>query len=676
MPPLRRKNGREPACEACRRRKLACDHETPACQRCRKLSLKCVYLANPLAKARARSVPDGSPDIISGSESDQVASTKTCPGAQSTTPILESSAEYLGPTSFSSVFVEHRDRFEVDQALRTPTGEPAVGAGVESSAQGNNAVTPRLLQLGVQVLQNLPDEYTGNLLFVHQTYLMDACFRHAYRAALDLMWDEYRGVLRSRTTENLVGAARRISESSMTPLPAEQNPQRWVESFSGRRTRWEFLGTLFTYWSSAASQMSVEHEAITQYCRRHSIKGSKELMVHLKRCASMCIDLCSQLGAINILFVHMAFKHNILESIASGDKSLSCWRQHGDVVAVTTSIGLHRELSTDWNEVSFQHELKRRIYASIYNFDKVISTFTGRPPLLSRKYSTTQLPLEISDEDILSGGISDAVTNLDSNGWDRSDERKLYPTTVLRARTMLAKNREALLEVLETSQDSITDAAVETCLKLKSEAMDIHAQFPETLLFRQAYIDDPNIPGQMLFLRILVRLDYLLNMFILERLLTRHKVVSEQALIHVSHEMLGLTLKYWKHKDRFQNHIDFSWLAMSYAVPCSGILCLELLRQATAPSTYTLDLPRSDIIQNLSLLVAFLDWLKPSGSDILAAGQIKGILRRSLDRILSMPASLCSPTALDDMVLQDFAGAEYPHLDLLNTFGWVDWDAA
>ncbi|PWY80766.1 hypothetical protein BO94DRAFT_536986 [Aspergillus sclerotioniger CBS 115572] len=674
MPHLRRKNGRKPACEACRRRKLACDHETPACQRCRRLSLKCVYLANPLAKARARSAPEGTPDILSGSESDQVA-TKTCPGAQSTTPILESSAEYLGPTSFASVFVEHRDRFEVDQALRTPTGEDT-NEGAQSPAQGNNAITSRLLQLGVQILQNLPDEHTSNLLFGHQTYIMDACFRPAYRVALDLMWDEYRDVLRSRTTENLIGAAKRISEASMTSLPAEQNPRRWVEAFSGRRTRWELLGTLFTYWSSAASQLSVEHESITRYCQRHSVKGPKELMVHLKRCASICLDLCSQLGAINILFVHMAFKHNILESIASGDKSLSCWRQHGDVVAITTSIGLHRELSTDWNEVSFQHELKRRIYASIYNFDKVISTFTGRPPLLTRQYSTTQLPLEISDEDILSNRLSDAVIKLDSNGWDRSEERELYPTTVLRARTMLARNREALLEVLETSQDSITESAVETCLRLKTEAMDIQAQFPEALAFKQEYIDDADIPGQLIFLRILVRLDYLLNLFILERLLTRHKVVSEQALIHVSHEMLDLTLKYWKHKDRFKNHSDFSWLAMSYAVPCSGILCLELLRQATSPSTYMLDLPRSDIIQNLSLLVAFLDWLKPSSSDIIAKGQIKGILRRSLDRILSMPASLCTPTTVDDMVLQNWVGNEYPHLDLLNTFAWVDWDAA
>ncbi|PYH66941.1 transcription factor [Aspergillus vadensis CBS 113365] len=675
MPALRRKNGREPACEACRRRKLACDHETPACQRCRRLALKCVYLANPLAKGRARSLPEVESPTALCNEKDGPPSTKTCPGAQSTTPILESSAEYLGPTSFASVFVQHRDRFEVDQELRMPTSEGINGVEVQSSTQpGNPTITPRMLQLGIQILQNLPDEQTCNLLFVHPMALMDACFRPAYRIASDKMWDEYRNVLRLRNSEHLQYVAQRFSECSLTPLPAEQNPHRWIESFSGKRARWELLGSLFTIWSSAASQLPVQHEIITQYCRQHAFKGPKELMVHFKRCAFMCIELCSQLGAINILFVNLAFKHNILESIASGDKSLSCWRQHGDVIAVTTSIGLHRELSSDWNEVSFQHELKRRVYASIYNFDKVISTFTGRPPLLNRKYSTTQLPLDINDEDIFSDRIGNAVAKLNSNGWDGSVERQPYPATILRARAMLARNREEMLEVLETCQDSITDAAVQSCLQLKGQATDIYAQFPEVLKFKTEDVHDRDIPGQLLALRVLVRLDFLLNLFILERLLTRHRVVDEQALIQVSHEMVGLTLIYWKHKDRFENHVDFSWLAMSYAVPGSGILCLELLRQSSSPETYTLDLPRSDIIQNLSVLVAFLDWLRPSESDIAAKAQIKGILQRSLDRILSMPASLHSPTTALD-ALPEFVGAD-PHLDLLNTFAWVDWDAA
>ncbi|THC94636.1 hypothetical protein EYZ11_005891 [Aspergillus tanneri] len=60
----------------------------------------------------------------------------------------------------------------------------------------------------------------------------------------------------------------------------------------------------------------------------------------------------------------------------------------------------------------------------------------------------------------------------------------------------------------------------------------------------------------------------LCDWFLIERLLTRRKVVNEQNLVGTSREMLGLTLTFWKHKDRFNGlHSDFEWLAMPYAVP-------------------------------------------------------------------------------------------------------------
>ncbi|RAH39940.1 uncharacterized protein BO95DRAFT_488819 [Aspergillus brunneoviolaceus CBS 621.78] len=692
MPPLRRKNGRQPACEPCRRRKLACDHELPGCRRCERLSMKCVYLANPLTKAKPTS-SDSEPSPDSGigipsipSDSSAMPSAKTCPGAQSTTPILESSAEYLGPASFTSVFVEHRERFEVDHALASPAAAGGGGGSgytvpnLPSSSPiqpaTNPIITPRLLQLGVQILQNVPDEDTCNLLFVRCEVSMDSCFRLANWQASKLTWDAYRPVLRARTPEDLHTLARRLAECTLVPLPAEQDPGRWVESFSGLKARWELIGVLFTYWSYGCVSLAPDSPAIASYCAGRAMKGAKEMMLHFKKCASMCIEVCSELGGVNVLFLHLLYKHNIMESNVSGDKSLSCWRQHGDTIAVTTSIGLHREPSSEWNEVSFQHELKRRLYSAIFAFDKVASTLTGRPPLLSRRYSTTQLPLDISDHDILSGNVRNAAAKLGSDGWDRNSGRKFTQAAILRARAMFARNREEILEVLESSLDEISASAIETCFNLKAQASAIYDKLPESLIHQVEDIDDLDIPGHCLHTRILVRLEYLLNQFLLERLLTRHKIVTEQALIGVSQETLSLTLLYWKHKDRFMAlHNDFSWLAMSYGAPCSGILCLELLRQASNPQAYNLDLPRSATIQNLSLFVAFLDWLKPCGSDISAKTQIKSILQRSLDRILAMPASLCSPaTAMDNFGMHDFIGAEYPHLELLNTFNWVDWD--
>lgn len=112
---------------------------------------------------------------------------------------------------------------------------------------------------------------------------------------------------------------------------------------------------------------------------------------------------------------------------------------------------------------------------------------------------------------------------------------------------------------------------------------------------------------------------------------------------------------------------------MSYAIPASGILCLELLRQATHPQGYQMHLPRSPIIQNLSLLVVCLDWIETEASCKSMVCSIRRILSRSLDRILNPDppgAEQLQSVApfLDDELPQ------FPHLELLNTFDWVDWD--
>jgi hypothetical protein len=118
---------------------------------------------------------------------------------------------------------------------------------------------------------------------------------------------------------------------------------------------------------------------------------------------------------------------------------------------------------------------------------------------------------------------------------------------------------------------------------------------------------------------------------------------------------------------------------MSYAVPSSGILCLELLRQASHPQTYNIHFPRSEVIQSLCLLVGFLDWVRPTASRRDSNLFVTRILRRVLDRILdTTPASsdlLAGPHLFIDPNLQDgaFENPDYQH-ELLNTFEWLDWD--
>jgi hypothetical protein len=90
-------------------------------------------------------------------------------------------------------------------------------------------------------------------------------------------------------------------------------------------------------------------------------------------------------------------------------------------------------------------------------------------------------------------------------------------------------------------------------------------QLPESIIFSSSKVDSTDIPGYDLYAQILSKLEYLLNLFLLERLLTRHETNTKKDLVDVSQHMLELTLIFWKKKDRFVGlYSDFEWLACSY----------------------------------------------------------------------------------------------------------------
>lgn len=138
------------------------------------------------------------------------------------------------------------------------------------------------------------------------------------------MWNIFRPALIRRLTDDFLTLAAHISANSKKTLRKEQDPQGLLASFTGRQMRWETLGILFTYWAFGAISSSPESEPVSRYCQGHPfVMGPKKLMAHLKYYASLCIDLCRQLGSVNVLFVYLLYKHNILEGILNGDKSMS-----------------------------------------------------------------------------------------------------------------------------------------------------------------------------------------------------------------------------------------------------------------------------------------------------------------------------------------------------------------
>ena len=47
-------------------------------------------------------------------------------------------------------------------------------------------------------------------------------------------------------------------------------------------------------------------------------------------------------------------------------------------------------------------------------------------------------------------------------------------------------------------------------------------------------------------------------------------------------------------------------------IPAAAILSVELLKQSKYPEKWRLNLPRSEVIQNLSIFVGGLGWVQPT----------------------------------------------------------------
>lgn len=239
---------------------------------------------------------------------------------------------------------------------------------------------------------------------------------------------------------------------------------------------------------------------------------------------------------------------------------MSTYWSHGVTVAMFTYMGLHDIHDPPDYKPTLASEYRRRIISQIFSSDKLAVTFTGRPPMLSRRYCYTPLPLDLADEDLSAdeATLMRAVNSLDPQGWNTKGE--VYSATVMRARSLLANIRDELIE-LGLGRGIIVTA--QHLMDIKVRARAILPSLPTSLIYRPGNFEDPQMDTARLYIQIVVYLDYLQNLFFTERLLLRHGQVDEGDLLVTSFELVSLTIRLWTNKDRFSEPTmvrNFEWL--------------------------------------------------------------------------------------------------------------------
>lgn len=136
------------------------------------------------------------------------------------------------------------------------------------------------------------------------------------------------------------------------------------------------------------------------------------------RCADACYRLCTrELKQNNKTTVSLFVNCTWLQSVVGGDSSLALWMRLGAAMNAITAFGLHRDDEPE-------HEPRSRLYIQqdritlglAVGLDIGLSTFMGRPPALSYRYISRQMPLDVSVDVLLNDSIPLAGL-IDKHGW-------------------------------------------------------------------------------------------------------------------------------------------------------------------------------------------------------------------------------------------------------------------
>lgn len=534
------------------------------------------------------------------------------------------------------------------------------------SGKNSVALSPRILKHSLIVLRRIPAENAALSLFHKNTNTTDGWIRLAAQRLLESMLLVFGRQLRARGVKDLEELAQVFSENTAKPWCEENiDPDAWQASFSGHNMRWECLGILFTYWALASFAD-----------QPHRPEPQKSMTAVYHEAAELCMDLCRN-SVPNSLLQYLAYKVAIIESIKSGDTASAFWKLHGQQVALATYLGMHTIQQGTSYVPTVASEARRRLVSQIFVIDKVVASFNGRPPLLSRKYMLTPPPLDLSDEVLLSDQetIAKAVEALDENGWNR--DGKCYATTIVRARRMLAIVKD---EVMEVSLGDPTCTSTEALLALRERELEAFSGLPNDLKYRPGDVRDVSVEASKLYAKILVHLEHLQNLFFIARLLIKWGYSNHAELLKVSFEMVAVTLVFWTHMDRLAGlHGGFGWLVMAYAAPAGGILCNELLGPPQQHSHNISGVTRSTIIQQLSLLSGFLDRVSPSAPNGDLCSSCKTVIQHVLDHTLNAPpqgssGALAAENPIDfnlDLSSDIDAINGYFNFDLLDTYDWL-----
>jgi len=216
--------------------------------------------------------------------------------------------------------------------------------------------------------------------------------------------------------QQLLRISARIFDNTVRPLDLQRGCtlDQYGDKFTAGNLRWEAVGIFFSAVGFAA--MVVEDVSAEPNSSEKRYFLAKQMLEASDTCISFCEEF-QQLTDPEIWLICENL-HNC--TLVEGDASYHTWRRLGNLISACVAKGLHGEIEVSADVPFWMSESRKRLFAATYIFDKTISNFLGRPPRLSRKYCTMQLPLDLELKHLRlpDAELEDVVNGLDQHGWN------------------------------------------------------------------------------------------------------------------------------------------------------------------------------------------------------------------------------------------------------------------
>ncbi|KAL3453951.1 hypothetical protein BJX65DRAFT_80567 [Aspergillus insuetus] len=626
--PAVRRNGLLQSCEPCRKSKLKCDHGRPVCGRCiaKNRTQGCFYHPAPMTKQATASQtrPVKRPRTESSNSSPSSVSAAEFSGLRVPSQPPSVTPGYLGSTSFSAVFSEHRTDISFE----------------EDNAANSGALAKPLdrfrLQSALEVLK-----------FLHQSTICDSLIRQFYAGHLmaaisniimEAILQSLRRVLDSldpgeNLESQLQNLAYQIFRSSAHPLTAHSSMtvEEYCASFTGENLRWEAVGIVLATSGIALLSSSESDPDLVKVAP--DAQARDLLQAQVIEASSICLGFCDTSTSVNELLGFFQYNDMLLRTQYYGDTSYLAWRRLGGLTATIYAAGLHQESTRALDCPAFLHQWRKGCFASAFYADKCLSTFVGRPPFINYRYCSLSPPLDLSDEDLIAGGerLSQAISKLDAAGWNPQGND--LRVSMKRLRFLLAVLREQALEIaLGTFDETDTLQKYNKVIQTAREMWDacpIHLRYDK-------YVSTEADSMSITFARRHIYLDYLYTLFLVQRMVVKRTNTSHEALFSTSREVLSIIIEVTNDRDP---GVDISrhqsWVVLYYGLPSASILAFELLRQTQEPGPHPVMPPRAEVIRNLSIFVSCLSWVaRPGQGNYRTCKAVEKKLSDILDQIL------------------------------------------